>query len=120
MFGEFVKNRRIGKGLTLRNFSKIIGIDPSNWSKIERGLLPAPQENDRLKVIARVLDIPENSPSWGEMKDKAEISAGMIPKDIMSDKELLESLPLFFRTMRSEKPSPEEFYKLIEVIRRGK
>jgi len=120
MFGEFIKARRIEKGLTLRNFSKLIGMDPSNWSKIERGMFPAPQESERLKTIAQVLDIPEDSPSWHEMKDKAEISAGMIPKDILSDSEISKSLPMFFRTIRSEKPTPEELEKLIEAIRRGK
>jgi len=119
MFGEFIKAKRIEKELTLRAFSKLIGVDPSNWSKIERGLLPGPQENGKLKIIAKVLDISVGSTTWQELTDKAEISAGLIPKDILSDAEVTKSLPVFFRTIRSEKPTPEELERLIEAIRRG-
>jgi hypothetical protein len=38
----------------------------------------------------------------------------------LSDQEALDSLPLFFRTIRSEKPSPEEIEKIIRIIREGK
>ena len=53
------------------------------------------------------------------MKDKAEIDTGYIPSDIRSDKELLGHLPMFFRTIRSEKPSAEDLDNLIEMIRKG-
>jgi transcriptional regulator with XRE-family HTH domain len=117
MFGEFIKTRRIGRGLTLRKFCALIEIDPSNWSKVERGLLPAPQDEERLRGIAFALGISEGSTG---LMDRAKISAGAIPKDFLSDKEVLESLPMFFGTIRSEKPSPEELDMLIETIRRGK
>jgi transcriptional regulator with XRE-family HTH domain len=120
MFGEFIKTRRIGKGLTLRKFCILIETDPSNWSKVERGMLPAPQEDEKLKTIANVLGIFEGSDDWQELQDKAMISAGAIPKDFLTDDEALKSLPMFFRTIRSEKPTPEELDMLIEVIRRGK
>lgn len=118
MFGEFIKKRRIAKGLTLRKFCILIDVDPSNWSKVERALLPAPQEEEKLKTIAFVLDIREGSTEWYEFLDRARISAGAIPKDFLSDEEVLKSLPMFFRTIRSEKPSPEELDLLIETIRR--
>ena len=35
MFGEFTTQRRIDKGLGLREFCKQIEMDASNWSKIE-------------------------------------------------------------------------------------
>jgi len=54
-----------------------------------------------------------------ELKDKAAVDAGIIPKDLLTDQETLNSLPMFFRTVRSEKPTPEELDKLIERIRRG-
>ena len=56
---------------------------------------------------------------WKAFKDQANIDAGIIPKDLLSDKEVLNSLPMFFRTIRSEKPTPEELDRLIKKIRRG-
>ncbi len=118
MFGEFIKKRRIEKGLGLREFCKQLEIDASNWSKVERGLLSPPQEEEKLKNIAQVLGIKFSSKQWKEMKDLANIDAGIIPADILSDKQVLDSLPMFFRTIRSEKPTPEELEKLINIIRK--
>jgi transcriptional regulator with XRE-family HTH domain len=118
MFGEFIKERRISKDISLREFCKRIEIDASNWSKVERGLLAPPQDEDKLKKIARLLDIKIGSPLWKEMKDKANIDAGIIPEDILSDEKVLNSLPIFFRTIRSEKPTPEDLDKLIDMLRK--
>lgn len=118
MFGEFIKERRIAKGIGLREFCKRIEIDASNWSKVERSLLAPPQDEEKLRKIARVLDIKIGSQLWKEMKDKANIDAGIIPEDILSDEKILNSLPIFFRTIRSEKPTPEELDKLIAIIKK--
>jgi transcriptional regulator with XRE-family HTH domain len=119
MFGDFIKERRINKGLTLREFCKLIENDASNWSKIERGLISPPKNVEKLEKIAKVLEIPVGSDLWIEMKDKAEIDSGIIPRDIRTDKELIGFLPMFFRTIRSEKPSTEDLENLIEMIRKG-
>ncbi len=119
MFGKFIKERRIEKGLTLREFCKLIEVDASNWSKIERGMLSPPRSEYKLRKIAEILEIPFGSDLWFEMKDRAELDTGSIPKDILSDKEVAGQLPMFFRTIRSEKPSDEEIDKLINIIRKG-
>ena len=118
MFGEFIKKRRIVKGLGLREFCKQIEMDASNWSKIEREVLSPPQDEEKLRKIAQALDINFGSDEWEKMKDFANIDAGIIPVDILSDKQVLDSLPMFFRTIRSEKPTPEELDKLINIIRK--
>ena len=118
MFGEFIKEKRIEKGVSLREFCKRMEIDASNWSKVERGLLAPPQDEEKLRKIAQVLNIKIGSPLWRDMKDKANIDAGIIPEDILSDEKVLNSLPLFFRTIRSEKPTPEELDRLIDMIRK--
>jgi len=118
VFGEFIKEKRINKGIGLREFCKRMEIDASNWSKVERGLLAPPQDEEKLRKIARMLDVKIGSPIWKEMKDKANIDAGIIPEDILSDEKVLDSLPLFFRTIRSEKPTPEDLDKLIDMIKK--
>ena len=118
MFGEFMKERRIAKGISLREFCKRMEIDASNWSKVERGLLAPPQDEKKLRNMARALDIKFGSALWKEMKDKANIDAGIIPEDILSDEKVLNLLPIFFRTIRSEKPTPEDLDKLINMIRK--
>ena len=39
MFGEFIKEKRIEKGISLREFCKRIEIDASNWSKVDADYL---------------------------------------------------------------------------------
>lgn len=119
MFGDFIKNQRLDRDIGLREFCRRLSIDASNWSKVERGVLPPPQDEDKLRQIADVIGINTESQLFIEMKDKAAIDSGIIPKDLLSDQEILNSLPMFFRTIRSEKPTPEELEKLIEKIRKG-
>ncbi len=120
MFGEFVKERRITQKLSLRQFCRALDEDPSNWSKIERGIISAPQDEGKLKKIAGILGIEKGTDDWNRLFDTARIDAGRIPDYLMSDKEILKSLPAFFRTVGSIKPKPDEIEKLIEIIRKGK
>ena len=116
MFGEFIKKRRLDQGISLREFCRLIDIDPSNWSKIERGVISPPQDEMRLKQIAKILKIQNGTSLWHEMKDMAKVDAGTIPDDIRSDSRILNSLPIFFRTLRNDKP--EDLNRLIDFIRK--
>lgn len=119
IFGKFIKSQRLRKDIGLREFCRLLSVDASNWSKIERGILPPPQDETKLEQIAKIIGIDRESEKFIELKDMAAIDSGIIPKDIMSDKEVVNALPMFFRTVRSEKPTPEELDKLIETIRKG-
>ncbi len=119
MFGDLIKTLRIERDISLREFCRRLSMDASNWSKIERGVLAPPQDEEKLNQIAGILDIEKGSELSTELKDKAAIDAGIIPKDLLSDQETLNALPMFFRTVRSEKPTVEELERLIEKIRKG-
>ena len=117
MFGEFIKKRRLDQGITLREFCRLTEIDPSNWSKIERGVKSPPQDEMRLRQIAEILNIQIGTSLWEEMKDMVKVDAGAIPEDICSNRRILNSLPIFFRTLRNEKP--EDLERLIDLIRKS-
>ena len=119
MFGEYVKKKRLERGLTLRQFCRSLEEDASNWSKVERGILGPPQDTGKLRRIAGILGIVEGSGEWATFVDMAKVSAGIIPEYIMSDKEIVNALPVFFRTIGSIKPTKEELNELIEAIKRG-
>ena len=119
MFGEYVKNKRMEKDLTLREFCRRLEEDASNWSKIERGIMGPPQDEGKLKKIAAILGIEEGSEEWYRFHDMAKIGAGIIPDYIMSEKEIVDALPVFFRTIGSVKPTKEELEDFIETIKRG-
>ena len=115
-FGEHIKARRLELGLSLRAFCLKYGEDPSNWSKLERGLLPAPDKYERLLQIGEYLGYDDDSPEMREFFDLASVSKGRIPEDIQSDAALMEKLPLVFRTLR-DTPTEEELMRLADLIR---
>ncbi|MEW6088268.1 MAG: helix-turn-helix transcriptional regulator [bacterium] len=118
-FGEFLKTFRKKNRITLREFCIKASADPGNMSKIERGAMVPPQDQDILKRYAYALGLKERSDNWYTFFDLAAASRGMIPKDIMSDKEVVKILPAFFRTLRGQKPTPKEMKKIAEKIRKS-
>ncbi len=116
-FGKILKELRIQKGLTLRKASHLADYDPSNWSKIERGEIAPPSDERILRRWANVIGISRDTGKVQEFVDEAKIARGIIPRDILSQKNAVKYLPAFFRTVRNKKPSKEEIDKLIELIR---
>lgn len=117
-FGKFFKQKRIALGLTLREFCRLNGFDPGNISKIERGLLPPPQTTDKRLQYARALGIEEGTDDWLEFCDLATTSAGKIPPDMVSNTEVMNALPVLFRSVRRKDLDEEDLKKLIESIER--
>ncbi|MGA2544466.1 MAG: helix-turn-helix transcriptional regulator [Verrucomicrobiota bacterium] len=117
MFGEFIKQIRSKKRLGLREFCIASDCDPSNWSKIERGMLPPPQDAAVLNRIVAILGVSETSKERDLIFDYAAIDAGKIPKYVLDDAELVKRLPVFFRTAAGKKPTEEELKTLAEILR---
>jgi len=114
-FGDHAKNLRIDAGLTLRSFCRDAAIDPSNWSKIERGVLPPPDDQDFLGRVAAVLAL--NADQRLELADLAAVARGQIPADL-KDEELLGKMPAFFRAIRGQEYTEEDFEKLLSGVRK--
>ena len=118
-FGVYLKKLRMKQGLGLREFCLQNGFDPGNYSRLERGLFPPPQKEEKLKEYATALSITLGSEEWIELFDLAAVEKGRIPADILSDEDLLEKLPVMFRTMRGQQVSREKLDEFVEKIRRS-
>jgi transcriptional regulator with XRE-family HTH domain len=114
-FGEYVKDRRIAAGVTLRSFCREAGIDPSNWSKIERGVLAPPDDQEMTGRIAGLLVL--NATEQLELEDLASIARGQIPADL-KDEEILTKMPAFFRAIRGQEYTREDFEKLMSGVKK--
>ena len=117
MFGELIKQIRERQRLGLREFCLENGYDPSNWSKIEREVLPPPRDEDTLRTMAKQLGLKQGSDDWLKFFDYAAVDSGRIPDYILKDEELLAKLPAFFRTLSGNRPSREELENLIKLLR---
>jgi transcriptional regulator with XRE-family HTH domain len=116
-FGEFLYNLRIKKELTLREMCRKVNHDPSNWSKIERGKMAPPSDKKTLELWARTLGLKNKSKEFDDFIYQANIAQGIIPFEIMEEKELVSALPAFFRTLKNRKPNKEEIDNMINLIK---
>ncbi len=118
-FRNYVKSRRLELGITLREFCKQIDEDPSNWSKVERGVLGPPEQLDKLHRISNALGYADDSEETKELFSLADIDRGRIPRAIMHDEALVAHLPVLFRSINSSPLNTEELLSLADLIRKA-
>ena len=75
-----------------------------------------PSDEKILRKWAKVLGLSKNTKKTQEFIDEARIVQGIIPKDILSQENVVGHLPAFFRTLRSRKPTKKEIDRLIKLI----
>jgi len=116
MFNDTVKSLRLQKRLTLRDFCAQAGLDPSNWSKVERGVNPPPGDIGLLERLAAFFGLA------GAAKlafiDEAALQRREIPADVAENAILQKALPAFFRAARGHELSAQELQSLAEDIRK--
>jgi transcriptional regulator with XRE-family HTH domain len=115
-FNEIAKNARLDQRLSLRQFCLETALDPSNWSKVERGVNPPPRDPENMERIADKLKL--FGVSRAEFFDAADVSRSEIPADILSDEDLVRKLPAFFRAMRDQSLTEETAAMLVADIRK--
>ena len=118
-FSAKLKELRVNMGLTLREFCLRNKLDPGNYSKLERGHFLPPESHDLLEKYATALGLRHGSGEWLELFDLAAAERGRIPADLMSDEEVVDKLPVLFRTLRGTPLSPEQLDQLVEQVRRS-
>ncbi len=109
-FGTYCSQRRIDMRLTLREFCRQSGIDPSLWSKIERGRMCVPW--GLVPLAAKALKIKRGKETQ-HFKDLANLARGEVPMDILEDKDVVPLLPLFFCGARD----PKKLRALAELLK---
>ena len=116
-FGRFIKELRGKKGVSLREFCRLAGLDPSNWSKVERGFLPPPRSGKVLADIAGALLVEKGTEDWNRMFDLAAI--GHVPQDLLGSETGEERIAVFFRAGRLEKPpTAKQVKEIIETFKK--
>lgn len=118
-FAAFFQALRKQHRITLRAFCEAAAADPGNISRLERRMIPPPQDREILSRYAKALNLTEGGDEWYLFFDLAAADRGIIPQDIMDDAELVKELPAFFRTLRGQKPTEQEMRKVIEKVRKS-
>ena len=117
VFGEFFKAKRQALELTLREFCLKHQLDPGNLSRLERGLLPPPQDRARLEEYAGYLKLKPGSDDWYQFFDLAAAAKGRLPEELLADEALVAKLPLLFRTLRGKRLTNKQLDDLFKKVR---
>ncbi len=114
-FGAFLSEKRISKDISLRNFSKIIGISPEYLSKIENNLRPAPKVNILEKIADKLsLSIEDREILFdlaAESKEKLSLASDLV-EYIRENKIVHETL----RIAKRCKITTEEWQEIFDNI----
>lgn len=73
--GEFIREKRLAKGYSLRKFAELIAVSPTYLSQVEQDKVESPPTIERLNRMADVL---------GESRDEFVSLAGRVPEDLPS------------------------------------
>ncbi|GBR77044.1 transcriptional regulator HipB [Candidatus Termititenax persephonae] len=115
-FGDFFLELRKRQNLSLREFCQKNGFDASNISKLERGILPPPQ-NEVLEKYAKALELVVGTDDWYQFHDLAAAENRKLPA-YMSEEEIEKKVPIFFRALRDNAEDIDIFTeKLKEKIK---
>lgn len=115
-FGELLQARRAELRLSLRDCAERAEMDPGNLSRIERGRATPPQDAD---VLARLIAAVEltGTARGQELMDVAATQNGRIPRDILSNEEVMSALPVLLRTVNNKQLDKEHIEKLVDMIK---
>jgi transcriptional regulator with XRE-family HTH domain len=115
-FGEMLKGRRAELRLSLRDCAIRANIDPGNLSRIERGRAAPPQDAE---VLARLIDALEwtGTAAGQELIDVAAMQNGRIPRDILSNEEVMAALPVLLRTVNNKQLDGARIEQLVDMIK---
>jgi transcriptional regulator with XRE-family HTH domain len=116
MFNETVKSLRLAKRLTLRDFCEQVGLDASNWSKVERAVNPPPGDVELLERLAEFFGM--TGAKKQAFMDQAALQRREIPPDVADNELLQRALPAFFRAARGHELTEAELNNLAADIRK--
>ena len=107
-FGPYLRELRKARGIPLRRFADAIGMDPSNYSRVERGEAPPPQTPIMSAIIEQLGLEAGRDPRWYQLLSCASVSRGRVPDPVLQDEEIARLLPAFFarvHQLRDEHPA---------------
>lgn len=108
-FGQWLREKRVAKGFSLRKFAELVGVSPTYLSHVEQGAADPPTA-ERVKTMAELL---------GENADEMIALAGRMPEDLP---EIIQRQPTEMPELLREASglTAEQLRKLTEQIRKLK
>lgn len=117
-FGEFLKEKRIAKGLNLREMAKRLVIAPAYLSDIEKGKRNSPAP-DKMKKIIELLELSQEEVD--ELNDLAAMERkNSVAPDISEYIMANDSVRVALRKAREMNLGDKEWFHIIENMEKEK
>ena len=118
-FGQFLKAKRLALELSLREFARKIGMQPSNYCNIESDVLPPPPPGG-LERMSKVLGLKKGTLDYTKFHDLSARGRDEIPADVERIVKQKELIPALLRTVEYEKVTKEQLRGIIEDLKSGR
>ena len=117
-FGEYLKEKRMAKGINLRKMAELIGIAPAYLSDIEKGKRNSPSA-DKMERIVEILGLTPNEVA--ELNDLAAVDRpGNVAPDISEYIMSTDSVRVALRKAREMQLGDKEWMRIIEEMENNK
>ena len=116
-FSNTLKKLRLEKRYTLRQFCRIALMDPSNYSRVERGIAPPPP-SIQIKAWLKHLGVSPEDERYQLMLDRATVERGDLPRDVLTPR-FQSLLPVLFRTVRSDRLTEKQYTNLVKMLEKS-
>ena len=118
-FGKFLKEKRLALDLSLREFARRVGLQPSNYCNLEADVLPPPPVN-ALGRIAQALGLRQGTKDFEVFHDLAAKGRDEIPADVTRIVRENDLIPTMLRTVEYEKVTKDQLRGIIEDLKSGR
>ena len=115
-FGEYIKEKRLEKGITLRGFAEIIDISPVYMCNLEKGRRPAPSEAIMEKIIERLMLNKEERNLLYDLAAREQSAKNPVPKDLNGFLKNNRVIVSALRTAKDLDATDEEWQELNENL----
>ena len=103
-FGEYLKQKRLDKEITLRGFAKLVDISPVYLCDLEKGRKAAPSMEVMQKMVSKLALNKEESERFYDLAALEQTAKNPIPKDLNATDEEWQDFIDKLRKSREGKP----------------
>lgn len=119
-FGEYLKQKRLDKEITLRGFAKLVDISPVYLCDLEKGRKAAPSMEVMQKMVSKLALNKEESERFYDLAALEQTAKNPIPKDLNA---FLKDNRVIVSALRTEKDldaTDEEWQDFIDKLRKSR
>ena len=119
-FGEYLKQKRLDKEITLRGFAKLVDISPVYLCDLEKGRKAAPSMEVMQKMVSKLALNKEESERFYALAALEQTAKNPIPKDLnafLKDNRVIVSA---LRTAKDLDATDEEWQDFIDKLRKSR